>query len=621
MQRKLLMVILIAAVLVTTVYPSVSVKADSSNAQKVINELGIMNTDKGSSNAQSANVSRAEFAQMLINLSAKKDYVTAKTNVSLFGDVKKTYWAAGYIQAAVEAGYMSGYINGSFKPSSAVTLKQAVYGVIKLLGYTDGDFTGNVYTGMMNLYTTKNLNENISKTTNQSLTRNDCINLFYNILTGTTKEGKVYGETLGYKVDTNGEINYLTLVNSSMKGPVVVKDNWKEKIPFALAQAKYYKDGKASSLTAIDQYDVLYYSTKLKTVWAYDNKITGTIQSVGTETLSPDQVTIAGTQYTLSTVEAKEQFAAGGSFGKGDVVTLLLGKDNTVVYALSVNELNVSLTGIILSTGNHTAADADGNYKYTAYMTVVDAGGSTFEQDYDDTKVSFMAGQLVSITYTDGISTVEICKSANTLLTDLTFSADGLALGNYELAADAKILDYSNGAYVTLYPSRLGGTLLGTGGVIYYELNARNEITELILNNASGDLYQYGIYLGVTGSNSSGITSQYILNGKTSAATSTKVLSDSTGPVGLMLNGTVISSALKLQSTSVKAAGTTYIQDSSMKYLLSDNVQVYFYDGINYTQATLSQVSDLTRYKLTAYYDKTTALGGRVRVIIAQKTN
>jgi hypothetical protein len=58
-----------------------------------------------------------------------------------------------------------------------------------------------------------------------------------------------------------------------------------------------------------------------------------------------------------------------------------------------------------------------------------------------------------------------------------------------------------------------------------------------------------------------------------------------------------------------------------MKYLLSDIVQVYFYDGINYTQATLNQVSDLTRYKLTAYYDKTTALGGRVRVIIAQKTN
>lgn len=617
MQRKLLMVILIAAVLLTTVSP-VTVKADSSNAQKVINELGIMNTDKGSTNADSAKVSRAEFAQMLINLSAKKDYVTAKTNVSLFSDVKKTYWAAGYIQAAVEAGYMSGYINGSFKPSQAITLKEAVYGVIRLLGYTNADFNGSVNTGMMNLYTSKKLNENITKTTSQSLTRKDCMNLFYNLLTTTTKEGKVFGESLGVKLDSNGEINYLALINSSMKGPVVVKDSWKNEIPFSLAQAKYYKNGKTSSLTEIDQYDVVYYSEKQKTVWTYNNKVTGTVQSIGSDSLSPNYVTIGGTQYTLSTGIAAEQFAAGGTFETGDVVTLLLGKDNTVVYALGIDELNVTVTGLVLSTGRHTVTDANGDYANTAYMTVVDASGNTFEQDYDNTTASYNKGQLVRITYTDGVATAAGYTFTSALPTSLSFSSDGLTLGSYSLATNVTILDYYKGNYTSLYPSRMAGAQISSGNVIYYELNGRNEITRLILSNASGDLHQYGIYLGVKNAAGSSITSQYILNGKTQTYTSSELITTDVGPMGFLFDGTEILAVTKLQSASVKAVGTTYIQDTSMKYLLADNVQVYFYDGTEYTQTTLSKVSNLTKYKLTAYYDKTAALGGRVRVIVAQ---
>lgn len=617
MQRKLLMVILIAAVLVTAVLP-VSVKADSSNVQKVINELGIMNTDKGSSNAATAKVSRAEFAQMLINMSAKKDYVTAKSNVSLFSDVKKTYWAAGYIQAAVESGYMSGYINGSFKPSQAVTLKEAVYGITKLLGYTNTDFTGNVYTGMMNLYAKKNLNENITKTAGQALTRKDCMNLFYNVLATTGKDSKVYGESFGLKLDADGEINYLAYINSSLKGPIVVKDSWKTEIPFALAQAKFYKDGKTSSLTEIDQYDVLYYSEKQKTVWDYDNKVTGSVQSVGSDSLSPEYVTIGSTQYTLGTSTAAEQFAAGGTYETGDVVTLLLGKDNTVVYALGIDELNVTLTGIVLSTDRHTITDANGDYSNTAFMTVVDASGSTFEQDYDNTSVSYSKGQLVRVTYTDGVATAEAYSFSSSLPASLSFSTDGLAMGDYDLATDAKILDYKDGIYKSLTPSRMAGALISSGNVIYYELNSRNEITNLILNNASGDLYQYGVYMGIKSAGGSGVTSQYILNGKTTTSSSTEVLSADIGPLGFLINSSDITAILKLQSVSVKATGTTYVQDSSMKYLLSDNVQVYYYDGTTYTQTTLSKVSNLTKYKLTAYYDKTAALGGRVRVIIAQ---
>lgn len=618
MHRKLLMVILIAAILAATAYPAVSVKADSSNAQKVINELGIMKTDKGSSNALTAKVSRAEFAQMLINLSAKKDYITAEANVSLFSDVKKSHWAAGYIQAVIEQGYMSGYINGSFKPSQSVTLKEAVYAVVKLLGYTNTDFTGNVYTGMLKLYTSKGMNENIAKTAAQALTRNDCSNLFYNVLTTTTKEGKVYGSTLGYTVDSSGEINYLTLVSSALKGPVIVKDDWKAQIPFSLAQAKFYKNDKTSSLTAIDQYNVVYYSQSQKTLWVYDTKVTGSIQSVGTNSLVPDSVTVTGTQYTLSTSAAKEQLASGGTFKTGDTVTLLLGNDNTVVYVLGLDELNVDVTGLVISTGRHSVTNTKGEYVNTAYMTVVDASGGTFEQDYDSSSISYTTGQLVRITYTGGVSTAASYTPVIALPSSVSFSADGTSLGDYKLSSGVKILDYKNGSYTSLYSNRLAGAMISSGNVIYYKLNTRNEIMELILNNASGDLYEYGINLGLKSGSGSTFTYQYLLNGKSGTASSSDFIPVDSGPLGFLLNGSEISSTMNLVSTVVKSVGTTYIQDSSAKYLLSEKLQVYFYDGADYSQTTLSKVSNLTKYKLTAYYDKSTALGGRVRVIIAQ---
>ncbi len=38
---------------------------------------------------------------------------------------------------------MTGYLDGTFKPDQPVKLREAVYGVLALLGYTNEDFTGD----------------------------------------------------------------------------------------------------------------------------------------------------------------------------------------------------------------------------------------------------------------------------------------------------------------------------------------------------------------------------------------------------------------------------------------------------------------------------------------------
>ena len=68
-----------------------------------------------------ANITRAEFAAMVVrfeNISA----VGSKT----FTDMQKDHWAYEVIQKAAQAGWISGYPDGSFKPDQSITRGEVV---------------------------------------------------------------------------------------------------------------------------------------------------------------------------------------------------------------------------------------------------------------------------------------------------------------------------------------------------------------------------------------------------------------------------------------------------------------------------------------------------------------
>ena len=53
--------------------------------------------------------------KMLVSASTYKDKVSGASNSSPFKDVPYTHWAAGYIKTAVEQGWLTGYLDGSYK--------------------------------------------------------------------------------------------------------------------------------------------------------------------------------------------------------------------------------------------------------------------------------------------------------------------------------------------------------------------------------------------------------------------------------------------------------------------------------------------------------------------------
>ncbi len=87
-------------------------------------------------------VIRAEMAAMLTRL-GKLQSPTASAKASAFSDARSRYWAHDYIGQAVEAGWMKGYVDGSFKPDGAITREEMASIAFNYLGLSKGELSGS----------------------------------------------------------------------------------------------------------------------------------------------------------------------------------------------------------------------------------------------------------------------------------------------------------------------------------------------------------------------------------------------------------------------------------------------------------------------------------------------
>ncbi|MBP1755446.1 MAG: hypothetical protein H6Q59_1844, partial [Firmicutes bacterium] len=90
------------------------------------------------------------------------------------------------------------------------------------------------------------------------------------------------------------------------------------------------------------------------------------------------------------------------------------------------------------------------------------------------------------------------------------------------------------------------------------------------------------------------------------------------GPTGFRYEKGSIAASYTLAKISVDAIGTTSVTSGSTKYPIAEKVSVYYLTDDEYVITTLDKISDLSRYKITAYCDKGVTLGGRIRVITAE---
>lgn len=303
---------------------------DDSEKAQVLQLLEVMNGDENGNLNLDAPVTRAEFVKMAVCASVNKDSA-GQSAVSLFPDVTDSHWAVGYVSTAIKAGLVSGYLDGTFRPENTVKLEEAVIISLKLLGYTNDDFKGSYPESQLAKYHEIDLDTGMTASRGDTLTRLDCMRLLYNTLCTKTKSGAVYCTTLGYTTDADNTIDYLALLSADMTGPYVTTGgSISSKVSFiGHPNAVFYRDGKLSTLSAVSDYDVYYYSNKLKTVWCYTDKEFGKIDSVNPNRETPQSVTLGSANYSLTPTAAKKLTNAGG-IGKDDYVMLMLDKDGAV---------------------------------------------------------------------------------------------------------------------------------------------------------------------------------------------------------------------------------------------------------------------------------------------------
>lgn len=617
MKKRVLSAFLAAALTLSLASPALAVTSRDDAAQALA-ALDIMTGDGSGNLNLGAPVTRAEFVKML--MAASPVSVGDVTYVSPYPDVPAAHWAAPYVEAAVTAGYVTGYLDGTFRPANTITLAEGVVMALRLLGYTNADFSGSFPAGQMSMYKTLDLDEGIAIGQNETMKRQDAMYLFYNLLTAPTKAtGQPYlSSVLGHSLTPDGKVDSLALLNETMDGPVVVGEaGWRDKIPFDLSGADVTRNGLSTTADALVDNDVVYWSDHMNALWVYTNKITGPIQAI-TPTSAPTSVTVSGKSYAIETSTAAYALSDLGSFEVGDSVTLLLGRDGRVVSAVAPGQAaSTNVCGVVVSNVPQQYTDKNGHDYTAASVTVLATDGNTYTYSTDRTSVR--TGTLVQVIASgDGVEV----KNLSSASLSGKVSSDGARLGGRSFAADVEILDTYGDHGVRVYPERLAGMEITESMVRYYLLDGSGDIRRLILKDATGDMHTYGVITSVSEVNSpmtmtTAGTYVYDTAGTTHTITGSTVYNVKTGPFLMKTDGGEIDRFLNLTEVKLTGLEGTTAYAGNRQYAVWDNALVYEVRDNKYYPTSLALVAG-GDYTLTGYYDKDQTDGGRIRVILAR---
>ena len=612
---------LLAAALAVSMLTLPAGAVSQSTALETIQALGILAGDsQGNLNLSSA-VTRAEFVTMMTAASSYKDTVGSGYGVSLFKDVKSSHWASEYIRLAVEQNWMTGYTDGTFRPGRTITLEEACTALLRLLGYDASSLAGSFPTAQLSKAGAVGLLDDVTAKQGQTLTRQDCVTLFYHLLLAETKAGAVYGTTLGYTIKNN-EVDYATVVSADTKGPYVADNGGGLTLPFT--PTAVYVDGALSDQSQVKQYDVYYYNSGLRTVWVYTDRATGTLTDLSPSKTAPTSATVAGVTYSIGSSTASYKLSSQGQFSQGDVVTVLLGMDGDIVDVVSAQNSEATYYGVVIASTKAASSSSTSSSSTTSAQaqTQVACSDGTVRTFYHSGGAQSV-GKLVSVAVTQSGTTLSAISKRSL---SGTVNSAGTRFAGYSFADNVEILDTDgDGGYARIYPSRLAGYSLTDDDVLFYSLDSTGSIDCLILDEATGDTYTYAFVTQATSKtdgNSLSGSYTYLQNGQSHSVSGQQTYSVKVGGARLTFSDNGSLKGMR-QLSSVNLTGLTSLTATagSSKYALAEDVTVLLRDGSQqgYYPTTLSAVNS-TDYSLVGWYDNQGAsAGGRIRILVATK--
>ena len=583
----------------------------TATAIETLRLMGVLDGYSDGTFRPNAALTRAQFCKMAVYAMDGSSELGRYSTVTIFPDVKPSFWASSYINMAAKKGIIAGFADGKFKPNQTVTAGQAVTILMRGLGYKDENMGGVWPQGYMAEAKTCGLLKSTGITSAYSaLTRGQAAKLFLNLF--EAKRGTGEGAVVLFSFTPEKEEVYLTNLDAgkgtltaggktyNMAHPVtstsligskgkVVLNGAGEILTFlpvtggsGISNAAViigangsalgldsltggsgytiYKNGSPASAADLKKYDVATYSAATNSVVVCDTKVSVYYEDCTPSPSNPTTITVLGTELNVlpTAVESLSQFKPGQQ------MTLLLTADGQVAGAVAPNTSGTRSNALAV-------VDASGGMQLICGSTLVKINGSG--SGYENSVVS------VTSIKSGGKAALSLRAVSGKVSGDLDVQAG--TLGGKKLAANAMIFD--GGKQVAL--AELSKSGVRASQISYARTNWAGEVDLIVLNNSQSDNEIYGRAIIGTGKDEDGeefrtITIVYGNDKKTEAIKSGNNVSTGTF-VAVKLNkaGTMFTSfdtMSKLSKVSSGAwIGKTAVNYGGRTYEVPSDVQCY----------------------------------------------
>lgn len=418
--------------------------------------------------------------------------------------------------------------------------------------------------------------------------------------------------------DKNGAIQHVFVDEYNYQGPKVVlsTSEVERMFDYELSTLKVVRKGFAATIDDIELYDVLYYSDRTNTLYAYADRVTGMYEKAYPMKSNVTKVTVSGKEYNLATVDAiKKLNESDNAFKIGDRVTLLLGETGDVVDVVNLTDKDVSMYGVITGSGKEISDDEATLGRTEYYVTIMHASGNEVKYIVPDDRYSEKIGKFCSIDFENSYAVLTF-PSAVTRVG--TVDKDNKTLGDVKFAAEFGIIECTgtdeNLIITPVTIEELDGVKLSKSDVKHAEINKKGEIVMLYIDSVTGNGSIYGIIIS-TPDKESGAGSYVLLSQNSEYSISGKYTSYAKGDCVSYNAGKIKHMTRVATGTVIEDCIDNLITINNKTYTLSDDVAVYISSYKDETKTVSLQ--DALNYsgKVVFYSDKSVSEGGKVRVI------
>ena len=439
------------------------------------------------------------------------------------------------------------------------------------------------------------------------------------------------GTSVKLYADTPNEWDFAVVVDTSKNiTPVRATKNYTENdthlegIEIDYNDLTVYKDNKTMSIADIEINDVVYYNTQTNTMDVYDKKVTGIYNEAIPSKAYIESVNVGGNVYNInSKVDKSSLDASNGSFEIGDRVTLLLGENDEVCFAVELSNSTSFDYGVLLKTYKETATSGEKEGSSRTMASIFMSDGNTYEYEISKTYPGY-EGELVKIGYENGYTTLSRVTSSKTY-GDVDYNKR--TIGKKSFLKDAVIFQrLSDKDDSNILVEVVDFDTLGTNNI------SLSQLITSVSANAFGDIlvmyvcdlpssYKYGVLKGYESMGAEGTSGIYkIYTDSNNIEYQSDIKANVSGAVKFKVSNGKISDIKNLNkiafSSSLNAVEGGRIMVNSIIYNMDDDVEIVNTNNTTYKTMSVNELAKSDISSITLYSDKAASDDTIIRLVM-----